>query len=143
MTMVDLEHCFLNLALEVANLPDPLNPGAIDALGPAALQSLTKKRVLTPRTLPRTRGEFFDVRAVPAEVSRACEDGFLESYREIKSRGDAICDLIGRRLYERPYLVIGTRGYRRAMARIDLDDIRERIAADPGPVLVQVMATRT
>ncbi len=141
-TMVDLEHCFFNLAIDVAGLPDPSTPGAIDALGAPALERLTKKRVLTEKTLPRARNEFFDVRTAPPEVTRAYGEGFLAAYRELGRRAEEICALIAARIAERPYLVIGTRGYRRAMAEFDLADIRARLAADPGPVLERLLATR-
>lgn len=141
-TMVDLEHCFFNLAIDVGALPDPTTPGAIDALGASTLARLTKKRVLTEKTLPRARAEFFDVRTSPAEVTRAYGDGFLVAYRELGRRAERICALIRGRIAESPHLVIGTRAYRRAMAEVDLDDIRARLTADPVPVLDQLLAVR-
>ena len=141
-TMVDLEHCFFNLAIEVANLPDPTTPEAIDDLGQATLQRLTKRRVLTEKTLPRARTEFFDVRTTPPEVVRAYGEGFLAAYRELGRRAESICALIKRRIAERPPLIIGTRAYRRAMAGLDLADIQTRLTADPGPVLEQLLASR-
>jgi len=143
MTMVDLEHCFFNLAIDVEGLPDPATPAAIDNLGTDALRRLTKKRVLTERTLPRARGEFFDVRTAPAETVRAYGEGFLAAYGEIGRRAESICAVIRARIAERPYLVIGTRGYRRAMAEVDLADIATRLDADPQPVLTQLLASRS
>ena len=142
LTMVDLEHCFFNLAIDVTSLPDPTAPEALDSLEPTTLRSLTKKRVLTERTLPRARSEFFDVRTARPEVIRAYGEGFIAAYRELKRRADSICGLIGRRIDQRPPLVIGTRAYRRAMAHFDLEDIEGRLTADPGPILEQLLATR-
>ena len=142
-TMVDLEHCFFNLAIDVASVLDPTDPDALDRLGEEAVRRLTRKRVLTERTLPRARAEFFDARTAAPDAVRAYRDGFLAQYRDLKARADWICDLIGRRIRERPRLIIGTRGYRRAMAGLDLDDIRSRLAADPGPILEQLLAVRT
>jgi putative hydrolase of the HAD superfamily len=141
-TMVDLEHCFFNLAIDVANLPDPTDPGAIDALGPAALLGLVKKRVLTDRTLPRARGEFFDARSAPPEVVRAYGEGFTAAYRTLARRADALCDLVRSRIARAPVLIIGTRAYRRAMASVDVEDIRSRLDADPAPVLDQLLVRR-
>ncbi len=141
-TMVDLEHCFFNLAIEVASLPDPVDPAAIDALGPSVLRGLVKKRVLTDRTLPRARSEFFDARTAPPEVVRAYGEGFIAAYRTLAASAGAVCDLIRSRIARRPPLIIGTRAYRRAMASIDIEDIRSRLDADPGPVLDRLLGKR-
>lgn len=141
-TMVDLEHCFFNLAIDVANLPDPTDPRAIDAMGPAALGGLVKKRVLTDRTLPRARGEFFDARTASPEVVQAYGEGFTAAYRALAGQANAVCDLIANRIARRPTLIIGTRAYRRAMARIDVEDIRSRLEADPAPVLERLLGRR-
>ncbi|HVN77214.1 MAG TPA: HAD family hydrolase [Thermoanaerobaculaceae bacterium] len=142
-TMVDLEHCFFNLAIDVASLPDPTTPEAIDGLGAETLRRLTKKRVLTEKTLPRARGEFFDVRTAASEAIRAYGEGFLAAYGELGRRAEAICAAIRGRLAQRPYLVIGTRGYRRVMAEFDVADIAGRLSADPRPILDQLLAHRS
>jgi putative hydrolase of the HAD superfamily len=141
-TMVDLEHCFLNLALDIAGLPDPLEPTAIDQLGDQRLRALVKKSVLTQRTLRRARGEFFAVEDAPAEILASYRKGFLTAYREIQARAEPCLRMIRERVYEEPYLVVGTRSYRRAMAALDVDSIRDRLDEDPEAVLAQVIAPR-
>ena len=39
------------------------------------------------------------------------------------------------RIHGEPPLVIGTHGYRRAMAEVDVEDIRARLALDPEAAL--------
>lgn len=142
MTMVDLEHCFLNLALDLEGLPDPLNPDAIDRLGNERLRALIKKSVLTDRTLRRARGEFFAVENASAEVLAAYSEGFVAAYRDIQARAQPCLHMIRERVYQKPYLVVGTRSYRRAMAGLDIESIRGRLEEDPDHVLAQVMAPR-
>lgn len=141
-TMVDLEHCFLNLALDLEGLPDPLDPRAIDRLGSERLRALVKKSVLTERTLRRARSEFFAVEHASREVLASYREGFLTAYRDIRERAEPCLQMIRERAYRPPYLVVGTRSYRRAMAELDIDSIRNRLEEDPEAVLAQVVAPR-
>jgi len=133
--VIDLEHCFLNQALDVSQLPDPFDPKAIDGLGESALQNLVRRQVLTDKTMRRGRGEFFDTKTAPAEFVDAYRRGFLETYRQFQDLGDDLTDFIADRVYTSPPLVVGTRRYRRAMAGIDLQDIRKRLGEDPREVV--------
>ena len=133
-TMVDLEHCFLNLAIDVSALPDPLDPHVIDSHEPASLHAMVKRRVLTDRTLRRARHAYFPLAGTPPAVVDAYRQGVLDGYRMFKTAADDILDLIANRMYREPYLIVGTRAYRRAMARIDLEDIAGRLDEDPGRV---------
>jgi len=135
-TMIDLEHCFFNLAIHLSDLPETTSPQAVDRLGESTLRDRVKKSVLTPRTLPRTVRAFFDREARSRrELYAAYCDGFLDTYGRLASDVDAICDRLRDRIYREPYLVIGTRAYRRVMAGIDLQDIRSRLVEDPRPLL--------
>jgi HAD superfamily hydrolase (TIGR01509 family) len=139
-TMVDLEHCFFNLALDPGGIEDPFDPHSIDQLGGSAVESLLRRRVLTGRTLRRVRREFFGSGETPRALFEAFKEGFLATYEVVKARVDSISELIGERLYEPPFLIIGTRGYRRALARVDLEDIKGRIGEDPNAVLAVLWA---
>lgn len=142
LTTIDLEHLLLNLAVDVTQLPQPLDPHAIDALPREHLLSLVRRRVLSPRTLPRARAEFFDVRAVPEEITAAYGRGFLEQYEFLRSRRRGLVDTIRERAYAPPHLIAGTRSYRRALAAIDLEDIAARLRDDPRDVLFQLLRPR-
>ncbi len=138
-TMVDLEHCLFNLAIDVAQLTDPFNPHSIDALDPGVLARLVKRRVLTARTVRRARSEFFGIQGASAEVLRAFREGWLATFEALAAQSDEICGLLDERVYREPFLVIGTRSYRRAMARVDVADLRGRLAEAPETILDQVI----
>ena len=55
LTMIDLEHCFFDLALDVTGIDDPLRPSSLDRLGDDELARRVQRRVLTPRTMKRAR----------------------------------------------------------------------------------------
>ncbi|MEP0774955.1 MAG: HAD family hydrolase [Acidobacteriota bacterium] len=142
LTTFDLEHLLLNLAVEVAQLPDPLDPHAIDALPREHLGNLVKRRVLSARTLPRARSEFFDVRQVPQEVTQAFGRGFFDQYELLRSRRRQLLELVREQVYTPPYLIAGTRAYRRALADIDLEDLEGRLAENPADILTLLLAPR-
>lgn len=142
LTAIDLEHLFLNLAIDVEQLPNPSNPYAIDAVPPTRLHAQVKRRVLSPRTLPRARAEFFDARTVGEAVTAAFQGGFLAQWEILQERRTALLELLHQAAYTPPYLLVGTRAYRRAMATIDLEDIAHRLAEDPHRVLAQLLAVR-
>ena len=142
LTTIDLEHLLLNLAIDVEQLPHADNPHAIDGLPRERLFALVRRRVLTPRTLPRARGEFFDVRAVGAEISAAFSQGFSAQYEVLQSLKETLLDVVRQSAYTPPYLVVGTRAYRRAMAAIDVEDLSQRLQEDPQSVLAQLLAAR-
>ncbi len=142
LTTIDLEHILLNLAIDVEQLPHSLDPHAIDALPRERLLALVKRRVLSPRTLPRARGEFFDSRAVGEQIRAAFSHGFLAQYEVVQSEKKAILEVVREGAYAPPYLQVGTRSYRRAMASIDVDDLSHRLHEDPRGVLAQLLAAR-
>lgn len=130
LTMIDLEHCFFDLALDVAGLADPLRPDTFDHLDDAALEARVQRRVLTPRTMKRARRAFFGAFTLAADFERAFEEGWVDAYREAQAQADRACGLLEDRIRREPFLVIGTQAYRRAMARFDVEEIRRRLAAD-------------
>jgi hypothetical protein len=137
MTMTDLEHCFLNLALDVSGIEDPLQPENIDRLAEAELTSRIARRVLTPRTMKRARRAFLGTDALPEALELAFKDGWMAAYREIQAQAERACGLLDARIRREPFLIVGTQAYRRAMARVDLDDIRRRLAEDAEAVYAE------
>lgn len=130
-TLIDLEHCFFNLAMDASGVADPFRPESFDRMSAVELQRRVKKRVLTQRATSRARRSFFGDTPREAEVTRAFREGFLDSYRVQRNQSDLLCDRIAERIDREPPLVIGTLSYRRAMARVDLEDIRFRLALEP------------
>ena len=134
MTMIDLEHCFLDLALDASELDDPFSPHAIDRLDSERLRASAPRRVLTDRTLRRARSAYFPLKGTPAEVVESYRQGVVDEYVRFKAQADDTCEVIRSRVYTEPYLVVGTRGYRRAMAGLDITGIRQRLDDDPARV---------
>jgi hypothetical protein len=132
--MIDLEHCFFDLALDVSGLDDPLRPETLDRLSKGELRAREKRRVLTPRTMKRARRAFFGADTLPPHFERAFEDGWVAAYREVQAQGERAGALLEERLRREPPLVIGTQAYRRAMARVDLEETRRRLASDAAAV---------
>jgi hypothetical protein len=133
-TMIDLEHCFFNLAIDVDGLAEPLDPATFDSMDAAELERRLQKKVLTERTTRRARRSFFETDNTDTDIARAFREGWLDVYRFVQQRKDSVIDMIEARVHRAPYLVIGTQSYRRAMAHVDVVDIRERIEQDPEKV---------
>jgi len=129
-TMTDLEHSFFNLALDVSGIPDPLRPESFDRLGEQELAGRVVRRVLTPRTMKRARRAFLGTDDPPSALEQAFKDGWMAAYREIQGQAERANEMLAQRVGREPFLIIGTQAYRRAMARVDLDDIRRRLGED-------------
>ncbi len=140
MTMVDLEHFFFNLAIDVNGLEGPDRPQSIDALSPEELEGRLRRRVLSERTTRRAMRSFLEIESLQSDTGRAFREGWLSVYRTVRDRGPSLYDLIRERVYREPYLIIGTHSYRRAMASIDILDIMSRAELDAEEVLPRLVA---
>lgn len=130
-TMVDLEHCFFNLAIDPSGLDDPFDPDCLDAEPDLHVA----KQVLTDRAMRRARRSFVQEESVTAETYQALKDGFTGFLREMRARKDDIVGFIDERIHRKPYLVLGTHSYRRAMASVDAREIADRLTQDPDHVV--------
>ena len=139
-TMLDLEHWFFNLALDVSGLHDPLDPATIDGLSADEAASRLRHRVLSARTTRRAMRTFVLPDSPESELGLAFKDGWVAAFEYVQADADRICDRLAERVYSEPYLIIGTRSYRRAMALIDVEDIRQRIAEDAGTIFPDLAA---
>jgi putative hydrolase of the HAD superfamily len=131
MTMIDLEHCFFNLALETEGLENPRRPDTFDRLPKEELARRTRKRVLTPHTTRRARRTFMETEGLDTDLAAAFRGGWIDFARQVQRQRDEIVGLFRDRVLREPYLVIGTQSYRRAMAGVDIDDMEDRIGEDP------------
>lgn len=130
-TLVDLEHCFFNLAIDTAGLADPCRPQSMDALPREEMARRTAHRVLSERAMRRARRTFINTEEGDPWSVQAFRRGFLQLFTRLQNESDRILGLLEDRIYTEPYLIIGTQAYRRAMARVDLEDIRDRLMGDP------------
>jgi HAD superfamily hydrolase (TIGR01509 family) len=134
LTLVDLEHCLFNLAIDTTGLAEPERPDTFDTMPTAELAARVKKRVLSPRLASRARRCFYDL-PLETEIAQAYRSGFLEFYARQRERSDVLLGLLEGRVHGEPPLVIGTQAYRRAMASVDVEDIRSRLQRDPEEAL--------
>ena len=129
-TMVDLEHCFFNLAIDTTGLDAPAHPDTFDRMAPDELSARTKKRVLSSRATSRARRSFFTDTPKGSPIDEAFHAGFLDYYRQQQARADDLIGVLRARVATGPPLIVGTHGYRRALAQVDVEDIRTRLAMD-------------
>lgn len=127
MMMIDLEHCFFNLAIDTTGVADPEKPQSMDELPEDERARRTPKKVLSERAMRRARKTFIDTESCDPDLAASFRSGFVEQFRRVQANRDALLNVMLDRVYREPYLVIGTQSYRRAMGRIDIEDIRERL----------------
>lgn len=132
-TMVDLEHCFFNLAIDPSGFDDPFDPVCLDACTDLPVA----KQVLSDRAMRRARRSFVQEESVSEETYLALKDGFTSFLREMDRRRNAIVAFIDERIHRKPYLVLGTHSYRRAMASVDVNEIADRLTHDPEQVVAR------
>lgn len=135
MVTFDHEHCLFNLALDLTGVHDPGDPREIDALGRVELERRVSKRVISPRSCRRNYREFLGTRRGEPELVAAFRNGWIDLSHRAQQCRERLEGLLRRRVYTEPYLIIGTRAYRRAMAEIDVEDLLARVALDPVEVL--------
>jgi HAD superfamily hydrolase (TIGR01549 family) len=133
--LVDLEHCFFNLAIDTSGLARPERPETFDRMPADELAARVKTTVLTPRATRRARREFFGDTPRGSALDDAYREGWISFYAEQKARAGALLAALRERVHAEPPLVIGTQGYRRAMAEVDVEDVRRRLELDPGAAL--------
>jgi hypothetical protein len=133
LTMVDLEHCFFNLAIDVSGLDRPLDPKYLDAHGSLPVA----KKVLTDRAMRRARRSFVQEESISPAVYSAYQKGFRDCFNSMHAKRTEIVAFLQQRIDRAPHLVIGTHSYRRAMASADVLEIGDRLTHDPDQVMAR------
>jgi hypothetical protein len=139
-TMVDLEHCFFNLALDPTGLDDPLHPETLDRLSQDEVAGRIRRQVLTERTTRRAMKTFLEIESAESAIGRSFKDGWVAAFERVRNDWDRIAGLMEERLHREPFLIIGTRSYRRAMAQIDIHDMKKRVVKDPEAIFPSLAA---
>ena len=133
LTMIDLEHCLFNLAIDTEGLDDPFDVAALDAQS-EMLMSRVKRRVLSAGAVRRTRRSF--IAGELAHRYRAeLAEGMVDGWRRFRERAPRLREMLEDRIHTSPPLILGTRSYRRAMAQFDVEDLCSRFDEDPVDVL--------
>lgn len=130
LSIIDLEHCFFDRALDLRGIDDPMSPLIIDGLS-HQLEERTKHRVLSPAATRRARRSFLPNDDQGRHLGERFKQGWIALFERARGKLDAIEALLMDRIYTTPYLIIGTQSYRRAMALSDVGDISQRIREDP------------
>jgi FMN phosphatase YigB (HAD superfamily) len=125
----DLEHFFFDRAIDLSGTPNAQTPQEVDAIG-NEVETRTRHRTLSAQAIRRTRRAFLPIDDKRHPFVLAFFAGWMAAYRRAQERRGAIAKYLSDRIYRTPYLIIGTQSYRRAMARIDIQDIDSRIAED-------------
>lgn len=131
LTMVDYEHCLLNLAIDLEGVGDPLDRDAFEALGRAEIERRVARRVLADAHMQRAYRAFLGAHARDARLAEAFRAGWHEVHERAQARRAEIAGRLERRLTGEPPLVVGTHAYRRAFLRLDLEDLLTRLDEEP------------
>lgn len=131
LTLVDYEHCLLNLAIDLEGIADPLDRDAFEALGRSEIERRVARRVLADAHMRRAYRAFLGPHAKDADLADAFRAGWREVHGRAQQRRDAIVELLEARLAADPPLVVGTHAYRRAFLRLDLEDLLARLDEAP------------
>ncbi len=131
LTLVDYEHCLLNLALDLDGIADPLNRASLEALGREALRSRIRRRVLADAHMRRAYRAFLGSFSSDAVRRREFTEGWIEIHEIARGRRADLLALIEGQLQRETSLVVGTQAYRRALIGLDLEDLAERIDEPP------------
>lgn len=129
LSIIDLEHCFFERALDLRDCSDPFSPVAIDNLG-ESLDERTRHRVFSPAACHKARKRFFPVEDKADSRFKRFKEGFLKSFELAHQRCRQIETFLMERIYKSPAVIIGTHAYRRAMATLDVKDMLSRIQED-------------
>ena len=126
LNIIDLEHCFFDRAIVTESISNRFNPHEIEKFA-TTIDEITKTRALSVRAIRRTRKEFLKINDQVDELAVEFERGWFSTLDTALSKSKAIEATLKERVHEKPYIVIGTNSYRRAMCGIDVNDIMHRI----------------
>lgn len=130
MQMIDLEHCFFNIALDLTDLADTDNPRTFNEMPRELIEKRRKRMSLSPNHMRRCRRAF-----IPTFTSQkmflAYKEGWIQAYHKVQALHRPIEELLKSSINTSPYPMIGTHSYRRAMANIDIEEIIMRLKENP------------
>lgn len=140
LALIDFEHCFLNLAIPPERLPEVQDPHALQPISLAQAQALAARQVITPKTILRARAEFFSFRQAAPSVKEGLAEGFAQCWQAMALRRQELLQKIEQRLWQEPYLPVGTWRFRRALAPFDLEEMATRLSQSLDQVLAFFLA---
>lgn len=142
LTLIDFEHCFLNLALPPELVAQSEASGALARMTLAQAQNLAQRQVITPKTIVRARNEFFSWREASAAVREAFSEGFCWCWERMQARREELLAPVRAALAHQPPLRVGTWRFRRSLLPFDVDEIEARLQQPLSEVLPMFTAER-
>ncbi|AMB86694.1 hypothetical protein AWM79_15845 [Pseudomonas agarici] len=124
--VIDFEHCFFSLALDVTHLKDPDNPETFNTMSAEDITLRTKRKVLSIEHCRRVLKEFIP-QVNDMEFSEF-RKGWFALYSDVRKQLGTIESMLRTSIKVKPYPIIGTHSYRRAMSSIDVDAILSRVS---------------
>ncbi len=142
LTLIDFEHCFLNLALPPELGTQHEASGALSHMTLAQARNLAQRQVITPKTIIRARNEFFSWREAPARVREALAEGFSWCWERMQACATELVARVRQELGHEPPLRVGTWRFRRRLAPFDVEEMEARLQQPLSEVLPMFMAER-
>jgi HAD superfamily hydrolase (TIGR01509 family) len=131
LTILDYEFTLFDRVLEVQDLPERLDPHALERRVEAELEARTRRRVVTPQTVRRFFRSFFGSGGVDAATADAFRAGWREVHGAANAAAGRLEEMVRERIGREPWLVVGTEAYRRALLPVDARDLAARAGTDP------------
>ncbi len=135
LTLIDFEHCFLNLALPPELVAQSEAAGALARMTLVQARSLAKRQVITPKTIVRARNEFFPWREASAAVREAFAEGFSWCWERMQAHQEELLAPVRAALAHQPPLRVGTWRFRRRLALCDVEEMEFRLRQPLSEVL--------
>ncbi|MBS0359032.1 MAG: HAD family hydrolase [Proteobacteria bacterium] len=131
MQLIDFEHCFFNVALDLTGLNDVNNPLTFNAMCTEEISARRRHTVLSPKHIKRAVISFFGSLPSTEKILSAYKSGCLDTFSKVRAIQENIKDLFHKQiLFDSSPMMIGTHAYRRAMANIDIEEMMVRINQD-------------
>lgn len=142
LTLIDFEHCFLNLALPPELVAESEASGKLAQVTLAQARTLAQRQVITPKTIVRARNEFFSWREAPASIREALAEGFSWCWEHMQARAPELVARVRQALGHEPPLRVGTWRFRRRLVPFDVDEMEARLQQPLSQVLPMFTAER-
>lgn len=142
LTLIDFEHCFLNLAVPPEVVEQCETSGVWGRMTLDQARRLAQRQVITPKTIVRARNEFFPWREASPGVREALAQGFAWCWERMHVRAVELVGHVRAVLEHQPPLRVGTWRFRRRLAAFDVEEMEARLHQPLAEVLPLFLAER-
>ncbi|AZL74659.1 HAD-IA family hydrolase [Pseudomonas oryziphila] len=138
--LIDMEHCLFAAALDLEGWPDASTPAALSTLTRVEFLRRTKHDPLGLSTLRRVVTAF--TRSYDTDAFEQFRRGWSAGFQKAEAKQSEIARILNQALQGPLCPVIGTRGYRRALTTIDIEQLLQRANEDPEKKLDEILGLR-